>query len=130
MIKTLITFCPFCGNEHAITLNGETNEYHCPSCEFDFTEEEFFHEILRHRISAFCMDTSEQNPIYCDGITIGDDDAMGIGELNKPMLISIFQDYEGILWGNIYGYSLAMELDYFSNNDLNKILTWLEENQK
>lgn len=117
MIKRLIPFCPFCGNEHGITFNAKTNEYRCPSCEFEFSEEEFFHEILRHRISAFCMDTSEENPIYCDGITIG----------IKP-LISIFQDHEGILWGNIYG-SLPMELDYLSNSDLDKILTWLEKNQ-
>lgn len=122
--------CPFCGEDHCIveTKNG----YHCTSCEYDFTDDDLEHEELRKKISCVCSAhyASEEKPIDCTKgflLTIGDDEAMGLSELEKPQVSSIFHDNEGVVWIKMVGEEEPKEVDSLTTSDLKAILTWLEE---
>ena len=125
----VIMKCPFCGEEHCVTIEG--NGYHCTSCEYDFTEDEYKHELLRQQISSVCEgeNATEENPIDCtkDGemLIIGEDDAQGLSDLEKPQVKSVFQDCEGIVWVNIIGCKEATEADDLTTSDLETIINWL-----
>ena len=130
-MKVIMT-CPFCGEEHCVVIDG--NNYHCTSCEYDFTEDDYEHELLRQKIGCVCSgeEATEEKPIDCakDGalLTIGDDGAQGLSELDKPRVMGVFQDSEGIVWVNIEGIDEPQEVDMLSTSDLQNILNWLEEN--
>lgn len=130
-MKVIMT-CPFCGEEHCVVIDG--NNYHCTSCEYDFTEDDYEHELLRQKISCVCSgeEATEEKPIDCtkDGalLTIGDDEAQGLGDLEKPRVMGVFQDFDGVVWVNIEGVDEPQEADMLSTSDLQNILNWLEEN--
>lgn len=123
----VIAECPFCGGVHCIV---ETSEgYHCTTCEYDFSEDDLQHELLRKKISCVCSgeNATEENPIKCDVIIDGDE-AQGLSELEKPQVTSVFQDHDGIVWVNIYGSNEPIEADMLSTLDLQNILDYLQEN--
>lgn len=128
-----IKFCPYC-KEHEVVISSDGTYYHCNSCESDFDEDEFEHELLRQQISCVCSgeEATEEKPIDCtkDGalLTIGSEEAQGLSELEKPRVIGVFQDFEGIVWVNIEGIDEPQEADMLSTSDLQTILDWLEEN--
>lgn len=123
----VIAECPFCGGVHCIV---ETSEgYHCTTCEYDFSEDDLQHELLRKKISCVCSgeNATEENPIKCD-VIIGGDEAQGLSELEKPQVTSVFQDHDGIVWVNIYGSNEPIEADMLYTLDLQNILDYLQEN--
>ena len=123
----VIAECPFCGGVHCIV---ETSEgYHCTTCEYDFSEDDLQHELLRKKISCVCSgeNATEENPIKCD-VIIGGDEAQGLSELENPQVTSVFQDHDGIVWVNIYGSNEPIEADMLSTLDLQNILDYLQEN--
>ena len=128
-----IQVCPFC-KEHDVIISNDGTFYHCNSCDCDFDEDGYEHELLRQQISCVCSgeDATEENPIDCtkDGalLTIGDDEAQGLSDLDKPRVMGVFQDSEGIVWVNIEGVNEPQEADMLSTSDLQNILDWLEEN--
>jgi hypothetical protein len=127
-----IKVCPFCGAENTVIISNDKTFYHCNNCETDFTEDDLVHEILRQRISSICSDeeATEDHPLDCTKgktmLVIGDDEAMGLSELDKPQVINVFNDYEAIVWVTLYGYNEPIELDSLSTSDLKNILEWLE----
>ena len=128
-----IQVCPFC-KEHDVIISNDGTFYHCNSCDSDFTEDDYEHELLRQKIACVCSSekATEDEPIDCvkDGalLTIGDDEAQGLSELEKTRVIGVFQDSEGIVWVNIEGIDEPQEVDMLSTSDLQNILNWLEEN--
>ena len=66
-------------------------------------------ESIRHFLSRHLMDTSEDKPMTV-GLTL-QGGAMGLSELEKPEVTSMFQDHEGIIWVQIYGMAEPIELD-------------------
>lgn len=128
----VIMSCPFCNEQHCVTIDGDG--YHCTSCEFDFTEDDCDHELLRQQISCVCSgeEATEEAPIDCtkDGalLTIGDDESQGLSDLEKTRVVGVFQDFEGVVWVNIEGIDEPQEADMLSTSDLQTILDWLEEN--
>ena len=123
-LKTIV--CPFCGGT-ALVLK---RKYQCDECG-EFNEDELRHEELRKKISSACSGAyaSEENPIDCTKgsmmLVIGDDEAMGLSELDKPQVTGIFHDPEAIVWVTIDGYSEPMEVDSLSITDLEDIVNWL-----
>jgi len=119
-MKVIMT-CPFCGEEHCIV---ETEcGYHCTSCEYDFTNEEYEHEILRQQISWVCSskEATEELPIVCTS----NDLVVSIG--GKPKIVKgVFQDFEGIVWVNVDGYNEPTEADELTNSELRSIFDWLK----
>ena len=126
-----IDICPFCASEQVNESNGT---YYCAECEREFTNDDVEFESIRHEVSAilFNEDATEGNPIGCDNyndyLVIGDDEAQGISELEKPHITQIFQDCDGIIWFEIEGTSDYTEFDDLSLSDAMIILTWLKEN--
>ena len=126
-----IDICPFCASEQVIKNNGT---YYCSECEREFTKDDVEFEFIRHQVSAILSDedATEGNPIGCDNyndyLVIGDDEAMGLSELEKPHITQIFQDCEGIIWVEIEGTSDFTEFDDLSLSDARTILLWLKEN--
>ena len=97
--------CPFCGGENCVIQVDPG--YHCTTCEYDFTDDDIRHEELRQKISCVCSSNyaTENRPIDCTKgsmLTIGDDEAMGLSELDKPQVTGIFHDPEGIVWITMY----------------------------
>lgn len=79
-------------------------------------------EEIRHCISAILMNTDEQNPMRCH-ITIGNDDAFGLSELEKPTITSAFQvPCEGYICFNIQGVKEPVDFDDIPENVLEYIL--------
>ena len=66
-------------------------------------------ESVRHFLSRHLMDTSEDKPMTV-GLTL-QGGAMGLCEMQKLEVETMFQDGEGIIWVNIYGVDEPMELD-------------------
>ena len=120
--------CPFCGGENCVIQVDPG--YHCTTCEYDFTDDDIRHEELRQKISCACSGNyaTEDRPIDCTKgsmLTIGDDEAMGLSELDKPQVTGIFHDPEGIVWITMYGDPDPKEIDDLTTSDLAKILDWL-----
>lgn len=120
--------CPFCGGENCVIQVDPG--YHCTTCEYDFTDDDIRHEELRQKISCACSGNyaTEYHPIDCTKgsmLTIGDDEAMGLSELDKPQVTGIFHDPEGIVWITMYGDPDPKEIDDLTTSDLAKILDWL-----
>lgn len=119
-MKVIMT-CPFCGDEHCIveTENG----YHCTSCEYDFTEDDYQHEQLRQKISCLCSanNATEDNPIKCD-VIVGEDESQGLSDSEKPHVIGIFHDSEGVVWANIKWYAEPYEVDNLTTSDLKTLV--------
>ena len=120
--------CPFCGGENCVIQVDPG--YHCTTCEYDFTDDDIRHEELRQKISCICSGNyaTENRPIDCTKgsmLTIGDDEAMGLSELDKPQVTGIFHDPEGIVWITMYGDPDPKEIDDLTTSDLAKILDWL-----
>ena len=128
-----IQVCPFC-KEHDVIISNDGTFYHCNSCDCDFDEDGYEHELLRQQIRCVCSgeEATEEKPIDCtkDGalLTIGDDETQGLSDLEKPRVTGVFQDFEGIVWVNIEGVNEPQEADMLSTSDLQNILDWLEEN--
>lgn len=66
-------------------------------------------ESIRHYLSRNLMDTSEEKQKEVHLTLQGG--AMGLSELEKPEITSMFQDHEGIIWVQIYGMAESIELD-------------------
>lgn len=120
--------CPFCGGENCVIQVDPG--YHCTTCNYDFTDDDIRHEELRQKISCACSGNyaTEDSPIDCTKgsmLTIGDDEAMGLSELDKPQVTGIFHDPEGIVWITMYGDPDPKEIDDLTTSDLAKILDWL-----
>lgn len=132
-IMEYIEICPFC-KEHKVVISNDNTFYHCNGCETDFTEDDVEHELLRQQISCVCSgeEATEEKPIDCtkDGtmLIIGNSEAQGLSELEKPQVTSVFQDYDGIVWVNIYGSNEPIEVDDLDTLDLQNILDYLQEN--
>ena len=134
----VIKTCPFCGCKKVVIDHEDDNQYyyHCPECEYDFSDEDAEHELLRQQVSAICSqeNATEDNPINCvrddamelhiEGI---DEAAQGLSESEKPMVTSIFQDQEGIVWITIEFYDEPIELDDILTDSIREILQWLKE---
>lgn len=112
------TTCPFCGTQD---VSKEKHYYYCNHCERIFDLEDVCYEDLRHKISAYLMDTTEEEPLEFNCI-VGRDEAFGLSELELPEVTSAFQDEEGIIWFNIYGCEEPMYIDDMSEDDLRNIL--------
>ena len=72
-------------------------------------DETTLRESIRHFLSRHLMNTSEDKPMRV-GLTL-QGGAMGLSELEKPEVETMFQDGEGIIWVQIYGMPEPMELD-------------------
>ena len=131
--------CPYCGSKNWEYMGDEyePQEYHCHECDCWFGEEDCEREQLRHKISAFCsaMHATEENPIVCDredamelhieGYT---EHAQGLSESEKPQVVSVFHDYEGVVWARVKYESEPIDLSEITVTDsLREILNWLEE---
>lgn len=126
--------CPFCGGNHIIKTKDteETTEYHCPDCERDFDADDYEHEVLRQRISAFCsaLEADEEHPIDCTAdnlmecrISGVDEEAQGLSESDKPLVTKIYHDYEAIVWVEVDGEDI--EADDLITSSLSDIAIWL-----
>ena len=113
--------CPFCGSND-VTWDMEYNEYECHSCSMIYSDEHIAKENLRHKLSALLVDTSEKHPIGCN-ITIMENNAetCGLSSNDLPLVTSVFQDSEGIVWFNIYGMSEPVEFDDLEVEDIQTI---------
>jgi len=126
-VENRITICPFCGSDNIYYEKGIA---HCCDCMEILGQDEVLHEELRQKISCACSGecATEDNPIDCTKgsmLTIGDDEAMGLSELDKPQVTGIFHDPEGIVWITMYGDPDPKEIDDLTTSDLAKILDWL-----
>ena len=133
----VIKTCPFCGCERVVIDREDDYQYyyHCPECEYDFSDDDAEHETLRQKVSAICSreNATEDNPINCvrddscelhiEGI---DEAAQGLSESEKPMVTSVFQDQEGIVWITVEFYDDPIELDDILTDSIREILHWLE----
>ena len=133
-----IKTCPFCGCERVVIDHEDDYQYyyHCPECEYDFSDEDAEHEQLRQQVAGYCSRemATEDNPIVCvrddamelhiEGI---DEAAQGLSESEKPMVKTIFADPEGIVWITIDFYDEPIELDSILTDSIREILQWLEE---
>lgn len=130
MIK--LDVCPFCGSKQVARCNDEV--YYCGECNRAFTEEELEFEQVRQNVSAILsgMYVTEVNYINCtrygDLLTIGDDEAQGLSELEKPTITRIYQDQECIIWVKIDGDFGDTEFDDLSLTDAQAVLEWLQNN--
>ena len=136
-IMKAIKTCPFCGCERVVIDHEDENQYyyHCPECEYDFSDEDAEHEQLRQQVSAYCSRemATEDNPIVCDG-----EDSMelhidiyevsqGLSESEKPMVKTIFADPEGVVWITIDFEDEPIELDSILTDSIREILQWLKD---
>lgn len=83
-------------------------------------------ERIRHAVSAILIDTSEEHQMPCD-IPIGEDEAVGVGSLELPRIVSCWQHpTEGLITFIIEGYG-AVDFDdpMFTISDLKGILSGL-----
>lgn len=135
-----INNCPFCGAEHSINTvndNEDTTSYHCSSCEHDFTDEDYRHEMLRKQVSAICsaFEADEKHPLSCvlEGTVELHVDlfevSQGLSEFEKPQVLSVFHDSEGIVWINTDSDDI-IELDSILTDSIEEILNWLKENYR
>lgn len=104
-----IKVCPFC-KENDVIISNDT--YHCNSCDRDFDEDDYNHEILRQKISCVCSGeyATEDSPIIVDNGT----------------MIKIFQDEEGILWA-VEDNKEPIEVDTLETSTLQEIFDFLEK---
>ena len=72
-------------------------------------DETTLRESIRHFLSRHLMGTSEDKPMRV-GLTL-QGGAMGLCEMQKLEVETMFQDGEGIIWVQIYGVPEPMELD-------------------
>ena len=89
----------------------------CPCCGSEL-------EDLRHKISAMISSVygDEENPfVFAEPIVIGEEDVQGLSDAEKPKVVSMFHDYEGIVWFNIDGYEEPIEFDDLSLADIKAI---------
>ena len=129
--------CPFCGVENSVSMvahNGETALYHCHCCKRDFTDDDYDHEIMRQKVSAFCSGVmaTEDNPIDCTAdnlmechISGIDEEAQGLCEREKPLVTKIYHDFDAVVWIEVEHYG-EMELDSLITASIRDILYWLE----
>ena len=132
-----IDFCPFCGAENVSVVvdNDETTSYHCSSCERDFTDDDHRHEVLRKQVSSICsaFEATEEHPLSCvlpDAVELHVDlyeISQGLSEFEKPHVLSVFQDFEGIVWIAVE-YDGFVELDDIQTDSIREILEFLKEN--
>ena len=132
-----IKTCPFCGYERVVLEREDEhqNYYHCPDCEYDFSDEDVEHEVLRQQVSAYCSRemATENNPIVCDGednmeLHIDIDEAsQGLSEAEKPQVLTIFHDPEGIVWITTDFCDEPIELDNVLTDSIREILQWLKD---
>lgn len=120
--------CPYCGSKELI-MDGDY--YFCKECENFIHHNTLEFEDLRHKISAVISSVygSEDNPLVCKTpITIGEDESQGLSESEKPKVISMFHDNEGIVWFNIEYYEEPVEFDKLTLSDVKSI--WNKINEK
>ena len=133
----LVKQCPFCGHERVVLERKDEyqNYYHCPNCEYDFSDEDVEHELLRQKVSSICsaLEATEEHPIDCSNFDMElhidlDEVAQGLSEMEKPQLLSVFQDSEGIVWIITDFNDEPIELDSILTDSIREILVYLEEN--
>lgn len=56
------------------------------------------HLSFRNGISAILFDKGGPDQYLSIDLTVSPDESQGLSEAEKPHLIAIFQDYEGIIW--------------------------------
>lgn len=119
------SICPFCLSEDLKVL--ATDLYECKNCGMWFDSDDVEHEALRQKISALCSEVmaTEENPIKCE-VIIGDDEAQGLSDSEKPLVTGVFHDYDAIVWVTVYGAEGPWELDGLSTSDLRNILEGIE----
>lgn len=85
--------CPICGCK--VTLYGD---YKCRFCDRTFSEDEMEFEELRHILSPFICNLTEETAVECHIETNPSD------EVGGPILIDkIFEFYDGTQWAHFYG---------------------------
>ena len=135
-----INNCPFCEAEHSVNIvdaNEDSTSYHCSSCERDFTDEDYRHEILRKQVSAICsaFEADEEHPLSCvlnDAVELHVDlfeVSQGLSESEKPQVLSVFHDPEGIVWIKTDSDDV-IEIDDILTDSIGEILAWLKENYR
>ena len=108
----MIKCCPFCGSHH-FRFDGD-DKFHCCECERDFSDIDYKIEEIRHEMSALLSGHTEENPlIFQYPVTLDDKGYFGISELEKPRIISAFEDGEGIIWFNVEFAPKPLEFDCF-----------------
>lgn len=113
--------CPFCGSTD-VTWDMEYNEYECSSCGMIYSDEHIEKENLRYKLSLLLMDTSEEHPLECNIIIMEDNNEnCGLSCNELPLVTSVFQDKEGIIWFNIYGMSEPIEFDDLDLEDIETV---------
>ena len=129
--------CPFCGAEKAVETHEDEYQryYHCPECDRHFSDEDAEHEILRRKVSAICsaVYATEKHPIDCSRFDMElhidiHEVSQGLSEVEKPQVLTIFQDTEGIVWITIDFMDEPIELDSILTDSIREILQYLEEN--
>lgn len=135
----LVKQCPFCGHERVVLEREDEyqNYYHCPNCEYDFSDEDVEHELLRQKVSSICsaFEATEEHPIDCTRPEYSElhiegfnEPAQGLSEAEKPQVLTIFQDPEGIVWFTSDFTEEPVELDSILTDSIREILMYLEEN--
>ena len=118
-----IKTCPFCGSEN-IVKDGDHYVCQNKDCERYIYEDTPQLEDLRHKISAMISSVygDEENPFVCaEPIVIGEEEAQGLSEAEKPKVVSMFHDYEGIVWFNLEDYDEPIEFDDLTLADIKAI---------
>ena len=112
--------CPYCGSSNINKIKDYNYKCNCCEMEYNHNDKEF--EELRHKISAILMskEATESNPLKCY-ITL-EDGAIGLSDLEKHHITSIFKDYELIIWINLEYIENPQELtESISLEDLKMI---------
>lgn len=133
----LLRQCPFCGA--AVKTYEDENQmyYHCSECDMHFSDEDAEHEILRQKVSSICstFEATEEHPIDCTKPEYSElhiegfnEPAQGLSEAEKPQVLTIFQDPEGIVWFTSNFTEEPVELDSILTDSIREILMYLEEN--
>lgn len=118
-----IKTCPFCGSENII-LDGDHYVCQNKDCERYIYEDTPKLEDLRHKISAMISSVcgDEENPfVFAEPIVIGEEEAQGLSDAEKPKVVSMFHDYEGIVWFNLEHYDEPIEFDDLTLADIKAI---------
>jgi len=87
-----------------------------------------YHEELRQKVSSICsaFEATENSPIDCTKPEYLHID--GLSKIGKSQILSVFQDYEGIVWITSDCADEPIELDYIPTDSIKEILDWLEKN--
>ena len=136
-------YCPYCGSENFHPSSDSIGRYECDECHWLFDEDDIRWQELRHTISHYLIDTSEDNPIVFEPNSmpvIGENwpETFGLSTLDMYHLDKIFQiPGDGTIWFHLEGeydendptglkWHDLEEEDFLIESDLMEIIDALE----